>query len=200
MHASPIQSTISDMSVAFSTSKPHSEWLEEKEIANTRRIVSILGTRRPYGRASEPPAGRDRYMSGTPLIAVVDDEPVIAITLAEILSRHGFVVVWFTDPAKTLQFARCCEISLLVSDVNMPELDGITLAEGIRCLRPDCAIVLLSAKSFEDEIRQRILSIGSEIHLEAKPVRIEQLLSTIRTLIARRSMGRPCAQTNSLSQ
>jgi DNA-binding NarL/FixJ family response regulator len=109
-------------------------------------------------------------------------------------------VVWFTDPAKTLQFARFCEIALLVSDFNMPELDGIALAEGIQRLRPDCAIVLLSAKSFEDEVRQRIMAIGSKIHLDAKPVRIERLLSTVRTLLARPSLGPQCALMNSFPQ
>src|ERR1700712_4468297 len=69
-----------------------------------------------------------RTQQRQPLIVVVDDEPVVAITLSEILRRHGANVTWFTEPLLALAYVARGPIELLISDINMPLLDGLELA------------------------------------------------------------------------
>jgi CheY-like chemotaxis protein len=54
-------------------------------------------------------------------IFVVDDEPVIASTLATILQMNGFSAKFFTSPLEALNAARSKAPDLLISDVTMPE-------------------------------------------------------------------------------
>ena len=61
-------------------------------------------------------------------VYVVDDEPLIAITLAAILIDHGYEAIFFTDPHEVLAIVAQCAPAFLVSDVTMPGLTGIELA------------------------------------------------------------------------
>ena len=65
-------------------------------------------------------------------VLVVDDEQVIAQTLAVVLGRSGFDAIAFTNPLKALEAARTEAPDLVISDVMMPEMDGDTLLRMIR--------------------------------------------------------------------
>ena len=69
-------------------------------------------------------------------IFVVDDEPVIASTLAAILQMNGFSTRFFTSPLEALAAARSKAPDLLVSDVTMPGISGIDLAMKMRAQYP----------------------------------------------------------------
>src|ERR1700721_391616 len=62
------------------------------------------------------------------LIYVVDDEKIIAVTIAAILKKTGFQVLAFTSPTEALESARVNAPDLLLTDVVMPQLSGIDLA------------------------------------------------------------------------
>ena len=62
------------------------------------------------------------------VVFVVDDEVVIAQTLAMILERNGYSVRFFTDPLEALTNVEIDRPDLLISDVVMPQLSGIDLA------------------------------------------------------------------------
>jgi CheY-like chemotaxis protein len=69
--------------------------------------------------------------NSVPRVFVVDDEPVIASTLAAILKLHGYSVRAFTSPVEVLVAARSRAPDLLIADVVMPGLSGIDLANQI---------------------------------------------------------------------
>jgi CheY-like chemotaxis protein len=81
-----------------------------------------------------------------PRVFVVDDEPVIASTLAAILRMHGFSAKFFTSPLEALTAARAKSPDLLISDVEMPGLSGIDLAIQMRAQFPACKILLFSGQ------------------------------------------------------
>jgi DNA-binding response OmpR family regulator len=62
-----------------------------------------------------------------PHIFVVDEEPVIASTLAVILQMHGFSAKFFTSPLEALAAARAKSPDLLISDGDIPSISGIEL-------------------------------------------------------------------------
>jgi CheY-like chemotaxis protein len=72
-------------------------------------------------------------------IFVVDDEPVIASTLGEILRRQGLDVTPFTDPFQALQAIQTKAPDFLRAEVVMPGMSGIELAIVIR-ETPDCTV------------------------------------------------------------
>ena len=62
------------------------------------------------------------------VVFVVDDEPMIAMTLRLILMAHGFDARSFTDPLDALSAAHSMPPDLLISDVAMPHINGYELA------------------------------------------------------------------------
>jgi len=74
-------------------------------------------------------------------IFVVDDEEVIVETLAIILRNSGFDATPFTEPLKALEASRSHSPDLLISDVVMPEINGIELAIQLLQICPECTSV-----------------------------------------------------------
>jgi DNA-binding NtrC family response regulator len=77
-------------------------------------------------------------------IFVVDDQPSIASTLADILRLSGFDAVWFTNPHEALAAAKSDCPNLVISDIEMLRLSGIELAIRLKELRLDCDILLMA--------------------------------------------------------
>jgi len=85
-------------------------------------------------------------MSPGSRIFVVDDEPVIASSLAAILRMNGFSARFFTSPLEALAAARSESPDLVISDVAMPGISGIELAIQMRAPYPNCKILLVSTE------------------------------------------------------
>ena len=86
-------------------------------------------------------------MSPRSCIFVVDDEPVIASSLAAILQMNGFSARFFTCPLEALAAARSESPDLVISDVAMPGISGIDLAIQMRAQYPGCKILLFSGQA-----------------------------------------------------
>ena len=82
-----------------------------------------------------------------PVAFVVDDEEVIASTLAAILKISGFASMAFADPWEALRTAESQPPSLVISDVIMPGMNGIDLAIRIKSKCPNCKILLFSGQA-----------------------------------------------------
>lgn len=111
-----------------------------------------------------------------PTILVVDDEPQLVDLIASFLRKTGYEVLEAETPADAISL--CAEadwpIDLVVSDFNMPGLNGIQLAKNLRSIRPNLQFIFMSASpaAFEE--------ITAEGHIcLAKPFPIPELLSSI---------------------
>ena len=100
-----------------------------------------------------------------PRIFVVDDEPVIASTLAAILQIHGFSATFFTSPLEALAAARAKSPDLLISDVEMPDLSGIELAIKMKAQYPKCKILLFSGRGGPADLLEVVRNAGHDFHL-----------------------------------
>ena len=123
-------------------------------------------------------------------VFVVDDEPVIAATLATILRMNGFSARFFTDPVEALAAARLDAPDLLVSDVAMPGLTGIDLAIQIKAQYPDCKILLFSRQATTQDLLEDARSQGHNFQLLQKPVHPSVMLSMIGELATENSLAR----------
>jgi DNA-binding NtrC family response regulator len=78
----------------------------------------------------------------SPRIFVVDDMPLVASTISDILRLSGFSAVSYSDPLEALAAASAESPDFLVSDIYMPELSGIELAARLKSMNLDCDIIL----------------------------------------------------------
>lgn len=117
-----------------------------------------------------------------PKVFVVDDERVIAFTLATILTQSGFAATAFTNPLEALQAAQVDCPDLLISDVVMPELSGIDLAIQTRALCPACKVLLFSGQAATADLLDVARKNGHSFELLSKPVHPTDLLAAIRNL------------------
>lgn len=129
-------------------------------------------------------------------IFVVDDEPVIAGTLATILRISGFVATPFTNPLDALRWARTLAPDLLITDVVMPEMSGIELAIKVRELSPGCRILLFSGQATTADLLAAAKAEAHHFELLSKPVYPKDLVSRIRGLVTEPA---PLALANTIS-
>lgn len=135
----------------------------------------------PRGVAPQPDAPpRPGDRAGLPLqVWVVDDDPVVALFLSELLHEHGFAVTTFADPRQALRTyeADPRSVDVVVTDQRMPELSGDLLAHAMLRLRPQMRVILCTGYSdLIDE--QRALAIGVQ-HFFRKPFDAQALLRAV---------------------
>ncbi|MGD0976353.1 MAG: response regulator [Candidatus Korobacteraceae bacterium] len=113
-------------------------------------------------------------------VLVVDDERVIADTLAIILNQHGFDALAVYTGTGAVEQARNIQPDLIISDVIMPDMDGIEAAIRIRCFLPNCKILLFSGQAATADLLESARARGHEFEILAKPVHPQDLLAKLR--------------------
>lgn len=101
----------------------------------------------PAGVIVEEPVVRaDAAPRGSEVVLVVDDDPAVRLVAVRILGNLGYRVLEASDGRVAVEeFGhRLAEIDLMLTDVRMPDLDGIELARELRRRRPDLPIVFMS--------------------------------------------------------
>ena len=115
-------------------------------------------------------------------ILLVDDDPAVRQVTRKLLERSGFRVTAVTggDAALALLDRRPGEIALLLSDLNMPGMNGLELAERVRTQHPFVGIILMSGL-VDEAFRGSALGAGVD-QVVAKPFRLDELLEAVRTV------------------
>ena len=131
----------------------------------------------------QPGTGRDEtanQQAPAPRILVVDDEVLIANTIVQILNRNGFIAEAAYSGAEAIELAKSHCPELVLSDVMMPQVDGVEAAIAIRDLCPDTRIVLFSGQAATMEILARARERGYNFELLPKPIHPTQLIRHLR--------------------
>jgi DNA-binding response OmpR family regulator len=114
-----------------------------------------------------------------PLVLIVDDECLIADTLATILGQSGYACIAAYDAESALDVVRLTPPQLLITDVFMPGLNGIDLSVEVRALVPDCKVLLFSGQgSTVDLLGDPKYSVHNFVLL-SKPLHPRELLAHI---------------------
>ena len=114
-------------------------------------------------------------MSDSISILVVDDDPSMADSLADILEIKGFGVHTAYSGAEALEILRDQPVDILLTDVRMPDMNGVELYRKTRRNFPDLITILMTAYSADDIIQQGMQE-GIKTVLN-KPVDMDFLLS-----------------------
>jgi DNA-binding response OmpR family regulator len=115
-------------------------------------------------------------------ILLVDDEPTLLDTLALNLRASGYEVVTARDGAAALEVARAEQPDLIVLDLMMPEIDGLTVCRSLRQVS-ETPILILTARTGElDKIVG--LESGADDYM-TKPFSVGELQARLRALLRR---------------
>ena len=112
-----------------------------------------------------------------PKVLVVDDERVIADTLAMILNQSGFEARAVYSGEGALELVPTFLPDMLISDVIMADLNGIDAAIRIRALLPR---IKISGQAATADLLEKARAQGYEFEILAKPVHPQDLLSRLR--------------------
>jgi two-component system KDP operon response regulator KdpE len=119
-------------------------------------------------------------------VLVVDDEESIRRAVGRALASRGFLVEVAADGEEALEVARSFDPDLVVLDLNLPEVDGLTVCRQIRARSP-VPILVLSVREDETD-KVAALDLGADDYL-TKPFGTDELMARVRALL-RRSGGR----------
>jgi two-component system chemotaxis response regulator CheY len=114
---------------------------------------------------------------------VVDDSPAMRKQLAHALQRIGVDAVEATDGADAWRRLNAAPVDIILTDVNMPLMDGLKLVGLIRGGGPhqSTPIVVITTEAGEED-RRRALSAGANGYL-VKPVQSQQVVQLVLSLL-----------------
>ncbi len=112
-------------------------------------------------------------------VFVVDDEPIIADTLAAILNMNGYDASPFYDGEVVLAACECEIPACLISDVMMPTMNGIDLAIRVKQQMPGCRVLLFSGQAATFDMLEEARRSGFDFELLTKPVHPKDLLARL---------------------
>ncbi|MFO0965264.1 MAG: response regulator [Gemmataceae bacterium] len=138
------------------------------------------GPRLPQGApVSQIPGNKDLPRSGQKTILVADDEALVRAVLRRILEANGYLVLEASQGMDAMTLAQGFEapIHLLISDLSLPNMSGLDVAERVRDMHPETRILLVSG-FLDTEVPAE-----TTYPLLLKPFTAETLLEHVRRLL-----------------
>ncbi|HEU4618939.1 MAG TPA: response regulator [Gammaproteobacteria bacterium] len=118
-----------------------------------------------------------------PLIAVVDDEPMVLKSIARLLQLQGFAVKPYSSPQRLLDEIDSCEPGCIVADLSMPELSGLDLQRTLAEFSERYPIVFLTGHG---DIRSSVTAMrAGAVDFLTKPFEQAELLDAIERALRR---------------
>jgi DNA-binding response OmpR family regulator len=122
-------------------------------------------------------------------LLLVEDEERVASFLVKGLRAHGYGVEWVGTGCEALRRAVDADISLVILDLGLPDLDGLEVLESLRERGGTVPVLVLSARGRVHD-RVKGLDLGADDYL-AKPFAFEELLARIRANLRPRADAGP---------
>jgi two-component system KDP operon response regulator KdpE len=121
-------------------------------------------------------------------ILVVDDEPQITRVLRTTLSAQRYDVRVANDGETALEIMKDWTPDLVITDVSMPNMDGLNLCHELRT-RSDVPIIVLSVKE-DERTKVKALDLGADDYV-TKPFNLQELLARVRAHLRRAPVVEP---------
>jgi DNA-binding NtrC family response regulator len=120
------------------------------------------------------------------LVLIVDDERNIQVMLALALRGEHLAVETASGGREALEKIAALPVDLVLMDVRLPDLDGLSVLRQARQTRPELPVVIMSGHGTFDTVREAF-KLGAVDYLE-KPIEKEKLLVAVRNALTRRSL------------
>jgi DNA-binding response OmpR family regulator len=117
-------------------------------------------------------------------ILIVDDDPGIRMLLSRFLERQGFQVILAEDGLQGQEMAKKHHPDLIIFDVVMPRMDGLTAARLIKLYKPlsNVPIIFLTAKDAQKEI-ELAQEARAEVYI-TKPFEVHKVIEVVKELLS----------------
>ena len=112
-------------------------------------------------------------------VLVVDDERLIAQTVAAILNQNGFEAQAAFSGDEALETARKVRPDIVLSDVLMPRMSGVELGMQVRNELPETRVILFSGQAATTELMRKAHDAGYSFELVPKPIHPDDLVSRL---------------------
>lgn len=129
-------------------------------------------------------------------LLIVEDEPAIRAGLEDVFVYHGYEVESAADGADGYKRACSGRYDLILLDVMLPSMDGFEICNRIRSEDREQAIIMLTARSSDDDIIHG-LTLGADDYV-AKPFSVQQLVLRVEAVLRRSRVGVEQARTLNL--
>jgi len=113
-------------------------------------------------------------------ILIVDDEQEIRDSLSEVLTDEGYLTYTAENGAVALEMMKDLHYDIIISDIKMPELDGVTLLQKVKELAPDTFVILVTSYG-STETAINAMRLGA-IDYILKPIDFDELIMRIKNV------------------
>ncbi len=148
---------------------------EKLHISSKAQAIRLM-----QGTLTAPPS----TMTGRHKILLVDDHQIILDSLSMMMSTfHDMEVAGkINDPREVIHFLKQHPADLMITDISMPHLDGLQLAEIVRSGYPEIKILMLTVSESEEQVKAAV-RIGVEGYI-LKKANKDELSTAIRTIMS----------------
>jgi len=120
-------------------------------------------------------------------LLLVEDDEILGDGLVAGLKMEGYAVDWLTNGKQADEALKLNAYELIVLDLNLPDMDGMSILKALRARKDETPVMVLTAK---DTISDRVLGLDSGADdFVIKPFELDEVCARLRAL-ARRSEGR----------
>jgi CheY-like chemotaxis protein len=122
-------------------------------------------------------------------ILIVDDDAGIRMLLSKFLQREGYETIMAENGLEGVEFAKKHQPDIIIMDVVMPQMDGLTAARLIKFYKPlsDVPILFLTAKDANKEI-ELAQEVRAEVYI-TKPFDVRQVIQVVKETVSGKQTG-----------
>lgn len=120
-------------------------------------------------------------MQFKPLVLIVDDEEHMRFFVGSVLKKSGYEVVYSSNGHEAIDQLQNNPVDLVVTDLIMPEMDGMDFYQSIKEARHLCKVIVISG-SLTPNIKQHLLDQGVHACLD-KPIKIADLNDAVTSAL-----------------
>ena len=113
-------------------------------------------------------------------ILLVDDEENARIGLTRLLSNEGFLVDSVSNGFEALSYLRQQDVNLIITDINMPEMNGISFLKELNKSFPKSNVIMITAYGGVESYIEA-MNLGAFEYIN-KPVKIDELKSILKKI------------------
>lgn len=119
------------------------------------------------------------------IILLVDDDPLLCSTVAAALKTEGHDVMQAGDGAKALHHFNQRRPDLVITDIFMPERDGLETIIAVRKLQPSVPVIAMSGQAQDSALYLHVAHKLGAQHILPKPFTLDELLEKTRLVLAK---------------
>jgi DNA-binding NtrC family response regulator len=146
-----------------------------------KKKVQALDTVQCHARLPILSTARESFVDQSfKRILVVDDEENARVALSRILAHEGYEVTSAENGLEALNYLRSKDVELIITDLNMPEMNGLTFLRELNRSHPASNVIMITAYG-EVESYIEAMTLGAFEYIN-KPVKYEELKKVINKI------------------